>query len=619
MADIKKSSVNGKDSKVPIRPMGPGGGHGKNSGRFSEVVKAKNSKKTITRLMSYLQKEKFLLILVVMIVTFSTLVGLLGPYLMGVAIDDYIAFNDIPGLIRILTLLAGVYIISALSRWLQVFVMVKASQSAIKQVRYDLFKRIQDLSLDYFDKKSTGDLMSRLINDIDNINNTLTESITQFISSVLTIVGTLVMMFTLSWQMALVALIPIPLITIGIKNITKVTRKYFRNQQSSLGKVNGLIEEKISAQKVIKAYGKEDQVIEEFIAANDELREVSIKAQIFSRFIGPMMNLFKNMSLAILIFAGSLFAMQGLITVGMIATFVNYMRQFNRPLASIASLYNTIQSAVAGAERVFEVIDEKPTVQDIDTPIQLDDILGHVEFEKVHFEYNKDEPVLRDVSFETKPGEIIALVGPTGAGKTTIINLLTRFYDLKEGMIKVDGKDISLLKKDELRRNLGIVLQDTFLFSGSVKDNIRYGKLDATDEEIVQAAKYAYAHHFIECLPKGYETNLTKEGNNLSHGQRQLIAIARAILADTPILILDEATSSVDTRTEVSIQKAFKNLMKGKTSFVIAHRLSTIREADQILVIDDGRIVERGNHSELMASEGFYHNLYVSQFKKRIS
>jgi len=590
--------------------------HGFRQG-FLEVTKPKDAKKTFRRLLLYLQRQKYLLVLVIAIVMFSTVISLFGPLLIGIAIDKYIIPGDLPGLARILILIGGIYAVTSLSQWFQVFIMVKASQKAIKRLREDLFERIQILSMNFFDTRSTGELMSRLINDVDNISSTMTQSVTQFVSSVLSMVGILIMMFVLSWQMALVSLLTIPAMFLGIKNIAEVTRKYFKQQQEALGTVNGIIEEKISGQKVVKAYCKEEETIGIFVEANNQLKNVSAKAQIYSRLIGPMMNLFRNASLAIIVSVGSYFVIHDIITIGIIAAFINYVRQFNRPLAHVAALYNTIQSALAGAERIFEVIDEEPKVKNIENAPMLSDIKGHVVFDKVNFEYLENQPVLKEVSFSAEAGEAIALVGPTGAGKTTIINLLTRFYDIKKGMITIDGKDITLVEKESLRKNLGIVLQDTFLFTGSVKENIRYGKLDATDEEIRQAAGLAYADHFIERLPEGYDTVLTKEGSNLSHGQRQLIAIARAILADTPILVLDEATSSVDTRTEVSIQKAFRNLMKGRTSFVIAHRLSTIRDADKILVVNHGKIIERGNHESLLAQEGFYYELYMSQFKSK--
>jgi ATP-binding cassette subfamily B multidrug efflux pump len=422
-------------------------------------------------------------------------------------------------------------------------------------------------------------------------------------------------MFVINYRLAIVSLVTIPMMMFLSRWIAKRTRRGFREQQEVLGELNGIIEETITGQRVVKAYVRERAVIAEFDAANLKLRRASTRAELFAGFMGPMMNMVNNMGLAVVAGTGGWMALQGLATVGTIASFINYARQFSRPLNQIAQLYAQIQGAIAGAERVFEVLDEVPELTDAPDALPLDQVAGDVVFEDVCFGYKPDVPVLKQVDFHAEPGQTIALVGPTGAGKTTIINLLTRFYDIDSGQIGIDGKNICQLKKADLRRKLGIVLQDTFLFSDTVMENIRYGRLDATEEEVFAAAKLANADQFIHRLPQGYETELSERGSNLSQGQRQLLAIARAILADPGILVLDEATSSVDTRTEKSIQEAILRLMEGRTSFVIAHRLSTIRDADNILVINDGEIIERGSHPELLAQRGFYHNLYMSQFK----
>jgi len=494
-------------------------------------------------------------------------------------------------------------------------VMVGASQRAIQEIRNDLFSKLQTLSLRFFDQRTHGELMSRLANDVENVSNVLTSSVTSLISSSLSVVGVAIMMFLINWRLAIVSLITIPLMMFLSRAIGKRTRAGFREQQETLGALNGIIEETVTGQRVVKAYVREQAAIEEFEEANTALRRASTKAQILGTTFGPLGNFVTNVGFAIVAGAGGWMAVQGLATVGTIASFVNYARRFSRPLNMIASLYNTIQSAIAGAERVFQIIDEVPELRDAPDALPLKDVQGDVVFDDVCFGYLEDVPVLKNVSLHAEPGQTIALVGPTGAGKTTIVNLLTRFYDIDSGSICIDGKEIRQLKKDDLRRTLGIVLQDMFLFSGTVMENIRYGRLDATEEEVIAAARLANAHQFIHRLPQGYQTDLSERGSNISQGQQQLLSIARAILADPGILILDEATSSVDTRTEKHIQEAMLRLMEGRTSFVIAHRLSTIREADMILVINDGEIIERGTHEDLLAQRGFYHNLYVSQFK----
>jgi ATP-binding cassette subfamily B protein len=485
----------------------------------------------------------------------------------------------------------------------------------VYSLREDLFDKLQTLSLRYFDQHSHGDLMSRLSNDVEMISNVLTSNATQLISSALTIAGVIVAMFLVNVPLALVTLLILPLMMVLTQGVMRRTRTGFRAQQKHLGELNGIIEETITGQQVVKAYVREAEAIATFDVANRDLQQAATQAEIFAGFMGPVMNLVNNVSLAVVAGAGGWMAVRGWVTVGTIAAFVSYARQFGRPLSHIAQLFNVIQAALAGAERVFAVLDEEPDLVDAPDAQALDHIDGKVTFDDVCFGYEPGVPVLKNVTMYNNPGEMIALVGPTGAGKTTIINLLTRFYDVDSGAIRIDGADIRRLKVDDLRRKLGLVLQDNFLFADTVMANIRYGRLDATDAEVIAAAELANAHSFIHRLPQGYQTELTERGSNLSHGQRQLLAIARAILADPEILILDEATSNVDTRTEKHLQEALMRLMAGRTSFVIAHRLSTIRDADCVMVIDDGEIIERGTHEELLDRRGFYHNLYMSQFK----
>jgi ATP-binding cassette subfamily B protein len=596
---------------VQMFPKGGPGGH-----RPMEKVKPRDTKKTLKRLWTYIEKEKAKLIAIVLLVVMTSALTIVGPLLIQIALDDYIMPGIFEGLINIIFLMIGAYGLSAVLTLVQTFIMVEVSQIVVKDLRRDLFSKLQTLSLRFFDSKSKGDLMSRLTNDIENINTTLSQGITQLVASLLTVVGVAIMMFILNWRLAIVSVITVPLIYTITRLIGKYTRKSFREKQKNLGELNGMIEETLTGQKVVKAYCKEEAVTDRFKELNQKLKESTIKAESIGGIMGPSINLVNNLSFAIVASAGGYLGVKELISVGMIAAFLNYSRQFGRPLTQIANLYNTLQSAIAGAERVFEIMDETPELIDKVDAIELDQVIGEVTFNNVSFGYKKDTLVLKGANFFAKKGETIALVGPTGAGKTTIINLLTRFYDVNQGEVLIDNINIKDIRKDFLREKIGIVLQDTYLFSESVIENIRYGRLDATDDEVVQAAKLANADQFIRHLPNGYHTLLSEEGSNLSQGQRQLLAIARAILKDPSILILDEATSSVDTRTEVHIQEAMLNLMKGRTSFVIAHRLSTIKDADMILVISDGEIIERGTHESLIRDKGFYNNLYYSQFRK---
>jgi ATP-binding cassette subfamily B multidrug efflux pump len=592
-------------------PGGPGGG----AQMGLPKVRARDTRGTVWRLWGYLQHQRWALILTVALVVATTAVGLLGPYLLGVAIDRYIIPGDLPGLARLLAVMLAVYVVGAGLTWLQSYVMAGVAQRTVQEIRNDLFAKLQSLPLRHFDSRPHGDTMSRLTNDVENINLVLSDGVTQLIAGVLSLVGVAAVMLALNWRLALVSAGSTILLTVTLNRwVVRHTREGFREQQAALGALNGLIEETLTGQRVVKAFRREGAVIARFESTNQQVRRAATRAQIYSGFVGPLMNCVNNLSVAIVAGVGGWMALQGLASVGTIATFLGYTQQFGRPLNSIANLYNTIQAAVAGAERIFETLDE-PVEEDSPRAQPLARIAGEVRFEDVSFGYEPGVPVLRDVSLEAHPGQVVALVGPTGAGKTTIVNLLTRFYEVDSGRILIDGRDIREVKKEDLRRQLGIVLQDTFLFAGTVGDNIRYGRLDATEDEVAAAARLANADQFVHRLPQGYATPLSERGNNLSQGQRQLLAIARAILADPRILILDEATSSVDTRTERQIQEAMRRLMAGRTSFVIAHRLSTIRDADQILVVNGGRIVEQGRHEDLLSRGGHYGRLYAGQFR----
>jgi ATP-binding cassette subfamily B protein len=582
---------------------------------MGEVKRAKDVGSTVRRLWGYLKRQKVSLVLAALMVAAFAGFNLMGPYLMGVAIDRYMLRRDLPGLARISMLMLAVYAGGSLTAWLQAYIMAGAAQRTIRDLRNDLFARLQTYSLRFYDQRSHGELMSSLTNDVENVNQVLNDSVTQIVSGVLSTIGIAAMMFWINARLAIVSIAAVATATFFINRwITSHTREAFRRQQATLGTLNGFIEETVTGQRVVKAYHREPLALQEFDASNRELRESATKAQVYAGFVGPMMNGTNNVALAIVAGLGGAMAVRGMATVGTIASFINYTRQFGRPLNEIANLYNTIQAAIAGAERVFAIIDE-PSDIDATDEHPVAEIEGDVVFDDVCFSYNAGTPVLRDFSLHAAPGQVIALIGPTGAGKTTIVNLLTRFYEIDSGRILIDGRDIREMHKDDLRRQLGIVLQDTYLFSGSVRDNIRYGRLDATDAEIANAAKLANADQFIHRLPHGYDTLLSERASNLSHGQRQLLSIARAILANPRILILDEATSSVDTRTERHIQEAMLRLMSGRTSFVIAHRLSTIRDADQILVINEGELIEHGTHEELLAIEGFYYHLLHQRFR----
>ena len=589
---------------------GPGGRH-----RGATIEKARDVRGVLHRLLATLRPYRWALAGVFILVVVSTVLDVLVPFLMGLAIDRFIAAGDLAGLLRITLIMLGAYLGAWLAKVGQGVVMARVSQKAMRSLRRDLFEHVQTLSLGFFDRHPHGELMSRLTNDMDAISRVLSQNVTDLFAGLLTLVGVLVMMFAINFWLALGSMIIFPLMMWLVGFVGKRTRRGFREYQRRIGQLNGQLEEMFSGQRVIMAFGQEASALADFDAANEIVRQVGINAQTYAMLVPPLMGILSNANIAVLAGLGGWMTLQGWATVGTIAAFYNYSRKFAAPLRQLGNLYNQVQSALAGAERVFEVIDEVPELQDAPDAPPLEDIHGEVVFDQVDFGYVPGVPVIKDMSLRAEPGQTVALVGPTGAGKTTMVNLLTRFYDIDGGAIYVDGQDIRQVQKASLRRQLGIVLQDTFLFSESVMENIRYGRLDATGEEVIAAARLANADQFIRRLPQGYDTQLSERGSNLSQGQRQLLAIARAVLADPGILILDEATSSVDTRTEVHIQEALLRLMEGRTSFVIAHRLSTIRDADKLLVIDDGRIVERGTHDELLAQRGFYHNLYMSQFR----
>jgi ATP-binding cassette subfamily B protein len=584
-------------------------------GRPGVIEKAQNPRKALSRLLGYLAPHKRSMGLVILYVVLFSVLGLVGPYLMGVAIDKFIGGKDVPGLAWAAILMFAAFLLSNFFQTIANWIMATVSQEALKDLRGDLFVHLQTLSMGFFDTHSAGNLMSRLTNDIDAINQAVSQNVIALLSSVLSMLGILIAMFVLNHWLALASLVVVPIMVWFSRFIAKYTRKGFRDLQKDLGELNDVAEEAIAGQRVIKAFRRNDAVIEAFRVKNRAVFEAGVYANSYAMLLMPLTGVLGSFFVIVLASLGGWLALQGLVSVGTIATFINYGQNFTSPLRQIANLYNSIQAALAGAERVFEIIDTAPEVPDLPDAISPGKIKGEVRIENLSFSYTPGTPIIKHFSLEARAGQTIALVGPTGAGKTTIINLLTRFYEAQEGSIAIDGVDIRRLKKASLRRSLGLVLQDTFLFADTVMENIRYGRLEATDEECIEAAKLAEADHFIRQLPEGYATNLSERAGNLSLGQRQLLSISRAILADPAILILDEATSSVDTRTELRIQKALLRLMEGRTSFVIAHRLSTIRDADKVVVIDSGEIVEQGNHQELLDKRGFYYRLYVSQFK----
>jgi ATP-binding cassette subfamily B multidrug efflux pump len=574
-----------------------------------KIETAIDPKLAMRRLWTYFGPFRSRLYWVLLGVVAYTLLGLLGPYWMGQAIDQSIATRTPEPLARFALLMASAYFGSNAIQLFCNWQMASLSQKALQALRGDLFGNLQKLPIGFFDRRPPGELMSRLTSDVDAINQALAQNITSLVASVLSMLGIVIAMFALDPWLAMASLFVIPLMLGFTRFVAVYTRRGFREVQRSLGGLNAVMEETISGQKVVKAFRRNDSALARFREHNARVYETSVKANTYALLLMPLTGVLGNLFVIVLSGFGGWLALRGLVTIGIIATFINYSQNFIGPLRQLSNVYNMLQSALAGAERVFDTLSE-PEEVDHARPQPDRRFAGDVRFEHVNFSYRPGMPVISDMSLHARSGDLVALVGPTGAGKTTIVNLLTRFYELESGSITLDGIDLREIAKSDLRRVLGIVLQETFLFSGSVRENIRYGRLDASDDEIVEAAKLAEADHFIRQLPNGYETVLSERGGNLSHGQRQLLAIARTLLADPTILILDEATSSVDTRTEVRIQRALSALMRGRTSFVVAHRLSTIRNAHQVLVVDGGRVVERGTHEELVERKGLYHDLF---------
>lgn len=585
------------------------------SSHLKQHEKPVHARKTLFRLMSYLSCDKSLLFVIGFLIIVSIISNLLGSYMLRPIINDYIIPRDFEGLAKILIVLVIVYLVGVVAVYIQYRLLNKIGQRTVTRMRVDLFNKMEKLPIKYFDRNQHGDLMSRYTNDIDRISDALTDSLSDMLSSALTLIGILCLMLYISPILTLVAMITVPLMFLSAKLIVKRSSKYFKAQQETLGDVNGYIEEMISGQKVVKVFGHEKKIEADFDKLNQALNEKSEKAQFYSGMMMPVMQNLNTLNFVIITIAGALLAIFRGFDVGGLAAFLQYSRQFGRPINELASLYNSIQAAIAGAERIFQVIDESPEKVDDSDAIILRDVKGEVVMRDVYFGYKPDKLILKGVSIHASPGSKIALVGATGAGKTTILNMLPRFFDIKSGEITIDGHPIQKIKRESLRRSMAIVLQDTHLFTGTVCENIRFGRLDATDEEVVEAAKLTAAHSFIKRLPKGYDTLLENDGANLSQGQRQLLNIARAAVANPSILLLDEATSNIDTRSEILIQKGLDQLMKGRTSFVIAHRLSTVKNADKILVLDHGQIVEQGSHEELLKMRGKYYSLYQEQFK----
>lgn len=577
--------------------------------------KPRSAGKTFCRLVSYLVCDRLLLIVIGVLIVIGIAANLAGSYMLRPIINDYILPGDFSGLVRILLVLGAIYLTGVAAVYVEYILLNKIGQRTVTRMRFDLFEKMERLPVGYFDTHQHGDLMSRYTNDIDRISDALTDSLSDMLSAVLTVIGIFCMMMIISPILTLVTLVTVPLMFLSAKGIVRRSRKYFKAQQESLGAMNGYIEEMISGQKVIKVFGHEKKVEKDFDVLNAELREKSQKAQFFSGLMMPIMQNLSTLNYVLITIIGALLAIFRGFDVGGLAAFLQYSRQFGRPINELASLYNSIQAALAGAERIFQVIDESPESPDLPDAVTLKEVKGDVAMTDVYFGYKPDKIILKGVSFHAPAGSKIALVGATGAGKTTILNMLPRFFDIQSGEITVDGYPIRRICRSNLRRSMAIVLQDTHLFTGTVRENIRFGRLEATDEEVVAAAKLTAAHSFIKRLPHGYDTLLENDGANLSQGQRQLLNIARAAVADPPILLLDEATSNIDTRSELLIQKGLDQLMKGRTSLVIAHRLSTIRNADMILVLEHGRIVERGNHRELLSLKGKYFALNQEQIK----
>ncbi len=624
-------------------PMGRGFGA---MGR--PVEKAKDFRGTLKRLLAYFAPEKNRLLVIVTAAVFGTIFNIVGPKVLGLAttklfdnliasfiiqarnvaikkellVNPYLSIHasPIPGIEfgyigKIMLILLGLYIISAVFIFIQQYLMAGVAQRTIYKLRKEVDEKLSRLPLSYFDGRTHGEILSRAVNDMDNISSTLQQSIAQLITSILTVLGVLVMMLSISWLLTIIVLLTLPLSMVIVVGIAKRSQDYFRKQQGSLGELNGHVEEMYTGHKIVKAFGHEEKAISEFGVLNDKLYDAGWRAQFVSGIIMPLMRFVGNIGYILVAIAGGVMATQGTISIGDVQAFIQYSAQFTQPIAQLANIANVIQSAIASSERVFELLDEQEQVPEAGHPLTITNPRGAVEFKHVRFGYSPDKILLEDMNIDVKPGQMIAIVGPTGAGKTTLINLLMRFYEVNGGQILVDRVDITKMRRGDLRRHFGMVLQDTWLFHGTLKDNIAYGRENATEDEIVKASTAAYADHFIRTLPEGYNLVLNEEATNISQGQKQLLTIARAFLADPEILILDEATSSVDTRTEQLIQSAMEKLMHGRTSFVIAHRLSTIKNADLILVMNHGTIIESGSHDTLLSKKGFYADLYNSQFQ----
>lgn len=606
------------------RPGGMGGGHMKMG-----QEKAKDFKGTMKKLISYLSPYKLAILLVIVFAIGSSVFNIVGPKILGNAttkifeglvskVSNSGGGIDFDAIFRTLTILASLYIISSIFSFVQTFITSDISQKVSYNLRKSISEKINKLPLNYYDKKTNGEVLSRVTNDIDAISQNLNQILSQMITSANTLIGVLIMMLSISVTMTLVSLIVIPLSLVMIMLVVRKSQKHFRAQQEYLGHTNGHIEEMYSGHNIMKAFNGEEKAIEEFDKLSDTLYNSAWKSQFLSGMMMPIMTFIGNLGYVIVAIMGGFLAIRNKIQVGDILAFIQYVRSFMQPIAQTAQIANVMQQTAAAAERVFEFLEEEEVVEDVKDPISTEGIEGAVEFDHVRFGYNEDKIIINDFSINIKPGQKVAIVGPTGAGKTTIVKLLMRFYELNGGKILIDGHDYRDFTRNDLRKIFGMVLQDTWLFNGSIMENIRYGRLDASDEEVIEAAKLAHAHHFIKTLADGYNMEINEEADNISQGQKQLLTIARAILSDPKILILDEATSSVDTRTEVLIQQAMENLMEGRTSFIIAHRLSTIKNADVILVMKDGDIVEQGTHEELLKSKGFYSELYNSQFEEEV-
>ncbi len=605
------------------RRRGPGG-----HGPIGAGEKPKDMKKTVGKLVRYMKPFHAMIIFVIVCALLSAGFSIAGPKILGNATqliyEGFVAKIqgsggiDFDGIAKVLLTVLAIYVISAILAFIQGLMMTDVSQKICYKLRKEMSEKIHRLPMNYYDTKTHGEVLSRITNDVDTLGQSLNQSITQLITSITTLLGVLVMMLTISPLLTLVSVVILPISVAMIGFIIKKSQKYFKSQQEYLGHVNGQVEEIYGGHTIVKAFNKENDVIEEFKKTNDVLYDSAWRSQFLSGLMQPVMAFVGNLGYVVVAILGGIMNIKGSMNVGDIQSFITYVKQFTNPIGQIAQVTNMLQSSVAAAERVFEFLDEEEEDQKAvnHAPVSINELSGNVQFENVHFGYNPEKIIINDFSANVSQGQKIAIVGPTGAGKTTMVKLLMRFYDVTSGEIKIDGYNVKDFDRSELREIFGMVLQDTWLFKGSIMENIRYGRLDATDEEVIAAAKAAHAHHFISTLPDGYNMELNEEASNVSQGQKQLITIARAILADNKILILDEATSSVDTRTEEQIQKAMDNLMKGRTSFIIAHRLSTIRDADLILVMKDGDICEQGNHEELMRKGGFYADLYNSQFEK---